>query len=704
MCIARKTRLASLITLSAIAANGVAFDTGPHYDMTCDTMAAEGFGSIAIQVAQVANWFNDLYENDTSNAYSGHAAWTDSKGNFIGNLLTVFRKENWPDLIVKAAEKMHFDSSNPIDTQAQAEAEWTRLCRATKASLLRCVTNQDPMGAIVVLGMTLHQVQDFYTHTNWVEPQGVRASVGHSGPGWATMGNYGSNPTWFDVPASVRANFPIYSRVEGSPEVIHGNWDSATRGEPKIAMAKDSINRPLHREAYISACIASRQWIRAARMWLNNEPFWRQMTSYSDARGRELAHDQHGTYMLSTLVGHWNGNTGAKSDDVQCAKEGVSYFEGPKPFIGRGKTVFRSKWENLVLGVTNPNPPVSDTPVPSSSMFAGLIEFVDIKINYLKQIDDIDGGDVPYVTENDADWYAKVNIAGQPYRTAMINGHNTFTFPAPYVPLNVIKMIPKQRAFAIPLSTIRVQLRTGNVDGAGSDMDLHLRINDQMRFEFPYGTFDDFERNRNDSYGFVMPKGLTLDDIGYIQLEKAGGGSNHEWLLGGMTVYANGIPIYTNNSIETWLRNRNQIWRAPALNPFSRRTTDVPVRLELWDDDWGLTGSDDQADIFPLKGRKELQFLYNPTNRQLSIDVNANGGARIRGGGDSDRAEIGFFMSTYGVIPPKGKFGDIRGESLGTVGGIKPPASTGGGRVIPPIRPPGRPPVKPKPPPRIPPP
>src|SRR5688572_11938243 len=224
MCIARKSRLASLIALSAAAASGLAFDTGPHYDMTCDTMASEGFGSIAIQVAQVANWFNDLYENDTSNAYSGHAAWTNSAGNFIGNLVTLFRKENWPKSITDAAEKMHFDSSCPIDTTAQAEAEWLRLCRATKASLQLCASRNDAMGAVVVLGMTLHEVQDFYTHTNWVEPQGVRTSVGYSGPGWAATGTYGTNPTWFDVPATVRANFPIYSRVLGSPEVMHGSW------------------------------------------------------------------------------------------------------------------------------------------------------------------------------------------------------------------------------------------------------------------------------------------------------------------------------------------------------------------------------------------------------------------------------------------------------------------------------------------------
>ena len=80
-----------------------AFNTGPHFDMTRDAMAAEGFGDVSIRVVQIHNWFNDLYEQDTSNAYSGHVTWFGSFSGFVGNLLTLWRKEDWPDSIVKAA-------------------------------------------------------------------------------------------------------------------------------------------------------------------------------------------------------------------------------------------------------------------------------------------------------------------------------------------------------------------------------------------------------------------------------------------------------------------------------------------------------------------------------------------------------------------------------------------------------------------------
>ena len=185
--------------------------------MTRDAMQSEGFGDISIKVAQVANWFDDLYEQDTNNAYSGHQTWFGSVSGFVGNLLTLFRKENWPSHIVRSAEKLHFDSSNPMDSTPQAEAEWQRFARATKFVLKNRVAAGDIEGILVVMGMTLHSVQDFYTHSNWVEPQGVRQTNGFSGPGWASRRSYGSHPTWFDVPAAERAKVDIYSRKQGDP-------------------------------------------------------------------------------------------------------------------------------------------------------------------------------------------------------------------------------------------------------------------------------------------------------------------------------------------------------------------------------------------------------------------------------------------------------------------------------------------------------
>ncbi len=60
---------ALLATVGAVGAGLIAapaagaFDTGPHSDITRDALAAEGFNGRAIRVAQVDNWFDDLYDN-----------------------------------------------------------------------------------------------------------------------------------------------------------------------------------------------------------------------------------------------------------------------------------------------------------------------------------------------------------------------------------------------------------------------------------------------------------------------------------------------------------------------------------------------------------------------------------------------------------------------------------------------------------------
>ena len=46
--------------LLAVATPAVAYDTAPHAEVTADAMGAEGFGTNAIGVAQVNNWFVDL--------------------------------------------------------------------------------------------------------------------------------------------------------------------------------------------------------------------------------------------------------------------------------------------------------------------------------------------------------------------------------------------------------------------------------------------------------------------------------------------------------------------------------------------------------------------------------------------------------------------------------------------------------------------
>ena len=191
--------LLALAALSASATPAGAYYAEPHADITTDAMTAEGFGPDAAGVAQVNNWFVNFYENETVNPFSGHADLKTRLGAL--NLFT----ESWSDEVVDAAERGHFDSSTPgLADTAGMTREWDRLRRVAWTLSREACATRDALQLLGVLGISLHQVQDFYTHTNWIEPQragGAEVPLGSDGPGWQARG-FGSGPTWFDVPAA----------------------------------------------------------------------------------------------------------------------------------------------------------------------------------------------------------------------------------------------------------------------------------------------------------------------------------------------------------------------------------------------------------------------------------------------------------------------------------------------------------------------
>ena len=97
----RSAAFASVLGLAlalATAAPAPAFDTGPHSDLSRDALGAEGFGTTAADVANVNNWWVDLYSNAKSIPHSGHSS-------FIKELLgeAFFSREHWSQDLVDAA-------------------------------------------------------------------------------------------------------------------------------------------------------------------------------------------------------------------------------------------------------------------------------------------------------------------------------------------------------------------------------------------------------------------------------------------------------------------------------------------------------------------------------------------------------------------------------------------------------------------------
>ena len=296
----RRTVIAAVTVLALVVpATASAFDTGPHTDLTRDALAAEGFGHTAADVAVINNWFVDIYSNAKSVPHSGHSS-------FLKELLagSFGWREHWSKDVVDATVRSHFDSTLPeLATVAGAEQEIDRLNRATGIMARQAKLRRNPLELLTVIGMSLHPLQDFYAHTNWMEPQGV---IGADGPAWAALA-FGATPTWYDVQPADRTALGIYTGGTPNHDRIHGGWNSDRNRSLKTSLNKDWPGRPGYDNAYVTAYFASRQWVQGLRAWVNDEALWRQAQAYSKQFGGDLAHDLWGATWIGMFSGHWSG-------------------------------------------------------------------------------------------------------------------------------------------------------------------------------------------------------------------------------------------------------------------------------------------------------------------------------------------------------------------------------------------------------------
>ncbi len=204
---------------------------------------------------------------DVRPPFSGHAGTLTT---VLGGASPLTRFFKWPDAVVQSADRSHFDSTaGGFATTEQVTAEWDRLRRSVGALALEARDRNDPVQLLSVLGISLHQVQDFYTHSNWLEPGGVPGGVG---PDWAGKG-FGATPTWFDLPAAVHRRAGQRGGSSGINR-DHGSWKADGNSSLTRFNAKDWPGRPLYTEAHVAAYFATRQWVRALRAHVADETVW----------------------------------------------------------------------------------------------------------------------------------------------------------------------------------------------------------------------------------------------------------------------------------------------------------------------------------------------------------------------------------------------------------------------------------------------
>lgn len=640
--------LVALAALAAPPAHG--FDAGPHTDMTRDALTSEGFGAGAANVGVAENWFVDYYWNASKNPFSGHA------GVFFDVLsrLGLLKSEHWPQAILDGTNHLHFDSGEPgypdLGNAQGVDQEWQRLMRATQGLLRQARTERDPLSVAAALGVSLHGVQDFYAHTNWVETAGELGSP--DGPAWSNA--YGSVPTYFDIPKGVRTGSSVYSAVTANHRG-HGKWQ--TNGNVGLygGMNKDWPGRPLYENAYLTAYFASRQWIQAARGWLGDDALWRRAQRL--AAPARLGADLSASYDISRYSGHWQGSGEPCKYAVAACGElkgwagSVASLLAALPHYQEDvpKSPARRRFERLApaFSARAVGAPVAEP--PSSQRTQARTRFVKLEVQRMRGYDWALGDPGP----DDADLYGGARIRGQAYASTTIHDHDRFSFPRPYAPFTWIRSVPVDWRASPPVSQITVRVRTGDRRFAGTDDDVSLHLANGLRFGLEKRVYDDFERGDDDTYAVPLDAatraGLTLSDLDFARIEKSRDRLAGGWFLRSFEVRVDG-RVVASRTVNQWLEGSHRTAAAPITR--DRRTRDVvPVWVRLDEDDL-LYGGDDHGDVNRLDRNTTVALGYMPG---ADVVQEATGGKRFAGRlgmQNGEKGQVRFRVSTLSVVPP----------------------------------------------------
>jgi hypothetical protein len=271
----------------ALASTTLAFDTKWHVEATRIAMDNEGFSADARLLCQFGNYLTDYF----SGAESKYAEYVPAE--------IPMQSNRFHGVDERDVARLHFDA---LTSTAQVEQQWSALESNTKAALVKWAADPSvksgyrPVVLITILGASLHAVQDFYSHSNWLKRV---ASTGAAAP------------IWFEVSAADRAKLDVKTGwyPDGStPGLLYHRDEN-----------KDSTGRPLQAEAFAAATRASSDWVSRIVAATPEVPWARSGLEGTAANERTLAPQRRRDVRDDDvdLADHWDGNAGHTSPTSQ---------------------------------------------------------------------------------------------------------------------------------------------------------------------------------------------------------------------------------------------------------------------------------------------------------------------------------------------------------------------------------------------------
>jgi len=153
------------------------FDTGPHSDLTADALGQAGFNRDMIRIAQFMNYAVDLYGEDPMQDLANK--WFSEKITYKGfasirNNFNIAHFDNLPatDFVSANVKNFYINVENIVgaicDGSTVDQAMEARI-KTEEVEEYALAIKDKYFQLTALLGMTLHAMQDFYTHSNFVD-------------------------------------------------------------------------------------------------------------------------------------------------------------------------------------------------------------------------------------------------------------------------------------------------------------------------------------------------------------------------------------------------------------------------------------------------------------------------------------------------------------------------------------------------------
>jgi hypothetical protein len=260
----------------------------------------------------------------------------------------VFRDTKVSPVVRKSAVLMHFDNLyGELNTNSRFDSLFTRLLKNTQQTIDTIYLNPNlnegnkKIGILVALGGSLHMVQDFYSHSDWIHQDFAKIGMPLVRMPWGKD----RAPTWFEVRAKLgnpdgwpfKVQSGVYPPPPGNSPTTHThmNHDNSQlfyEGASQVRFhnagpipSTDESTATAHQLfAANSAAGASIEWIQmveadgVALKAIQYAQSW-ELKKYNVAMLHDLEGGLGATLLMSCGARKWDGDNPSSKRKAECA-------------------------------------------------------------------------------------------------------------------------------------------------------------------------------------------------------------------------------------------------------------------------------------------------------------------------------------------------------------------------------------------------